>query len=710
MPKPIRRSDRQNRDFLRRFFASRRGQDILREEQMQTDVPVGDINLIGEAEVAAQFEPRDETEASIYKKLGVQGVLDYRGMTDAVRSGRDQFAKDYLLPAALAMGAGPAARGAASLGAAAYPVVAPYASAFGQAMNMNIANVPGLTANNLLGAYGASDFVTNRAASIPANIREGNYLDAAVDVGVGALDIAGAGSLAKDIARTGGTALREGRNFFRIGGSKPKLSKVTPTEPVTPKVRDLDRVENVGVGLASSEPGRVGLLKRAGYKGPQINMGPRTQSPNELFEPSVLEPYSQRTDIAYTDAVAAEGSEFVRRYFADPQVQQHYRDLVGGGNPSFTNMKDAVNVMYDDAARIQSRQSLLGAPERTRVQEIAEKEFGGDYARMFQESEEASRLQAQYIEKLKSAGNVATDKVYQSLLHPDFDPERLTQTIIDNDDAVALEALFLRGQRTPDPIMSHGNEHIPGGAYGVYYSDLESVLMHTGARGNKSTAVHESQHFVDSQFLSSANAPGSDNPNAARKILNGISESVSPQYRDHVITNSSAQYSQDFNKYLANPSEITARTREAQRYLADVLLNNPTGNPAIANLSQKERVAFLLGDFSVLNESSVMNVFNAAFKNMAMDGKGGVIMMFNDIIDGGKAFNVPRLAPHRMTMDISGRKKDAISNLFKYSLATLGAGAAYGSMEGESQPSNSMAQGGMITMKKKRGGMSAIRK
>jgi len=459
-------------------------------------------------------------------------------------------------------------------------------------------------------------------------------------------------------------------------------------------------VENAVVGMASAEPGKVGLLRKMGLKGPKINMGPRTQSPNELFAPSALEPYSQRTDIAYTDPVAGKGSEFVRRYFADPQVQDHYRGLVGKGDPSFTNMKDAVNVMYDDAAQIQSKQSLLGAPERMRVQEIAEKEFGGDYAKMFQESDEASRLQRGYVEKLKNAGNVATDKVYQAALHTDFDPERLTQTIIDNDDAVALEALFLRGQRTPDPIMSSGNEFISPDAAGVFMPDLESVVMQTGSRGNKSIGAHESQHFADLRFLRGANEPGSNNPNAARKILDGLSESISPQYKDHVVTNSFASHTQDFNKYLANPPEITARTREAQRYLSDALLNNPTRNPAIEALSQKERVAFLLGDFSVLDESSFMNVFNTAFKNMAKEGRGSVIKMFNEVIDGGNVVNVPHLAPQRMTMNMSDSKKEAISNLFKYSLATTGAGVAYGSMDTSEQPSQGMYTGGKMRVNK----------
>lgn len=487
------------------------------------------------------------------------------------------------------------------------------------------------------------------------------------------------------------------KGFQKLKGSGPKALKK-------------------GAVAGEATPAKTGLLKKLGFKGPKINTGSKNQSPNEFFAPSALEPYSQRTDIMNPDRVAGEGSEFVRRYFADPQVQQHYRHLVGEGSPSSTNIKDAVNVMYDDAAQIQRKQSLLGepdlkspdlkSPERIRVEEIAENEFGGDYERMFQESEEAVRLQRKHLKWLNQQPNQGlredpSIKVYRAALHPDFDSERLTQTIIDGNDAVALEALFLRGQRSPDPSIVPGDEYMLPKASGQYTPANESVLMKNRARGNKSIGTHETQHFADFTFLHRASKPGSANPNPARKVLDGLSESVSPAFKNQVINNESFSPSDDFVKYLANPVEITARTREAQRYLADALLNNPTGNSAVGNLSRKERVAFLLGDFSVLDDSSVMNVFNTAFKNMAKDDRRAVIRMFDEVIDGGKVVHVPHLAPQRTTINMSGRKKEAISNLFKYALATTGAGAAYGAMDSDQQPPQGMSVGGKFKVKKK---------
>jgi hypothetical protein len=70
MPKPIRRSDRQNRDFLRRFFASKRGQDILREEgqQVEADTPFPGVQLLPEAPVygaPTQYEEADLSKAAL---------------------------------------------------------------------------------------------------------------------------------------------------------------------------------------------------------------------------------------------------------------------------------------------------------------------------------------------------------------------------------------------------------------------------------------------------------------------------------------------------------------------------------------------------------------------------------------------------------------------------------------------------------------------
>jgi len=82
MPKPIRRSDRQNRDFLKRFFASRRGQDILREE----DQPVGGINLLPEAEVYGT--PTNYQEADL-AKAGLLSLREGAGMVPLVGEALD---------------------------------------------------------------------------------------------------------------------------------------------------------------------------------------------------------------------------------------------------------------------------------------------------------------------------------------------------------------------------------------------------------------------------------------------------------------------------------------------------------------------------------------------------------------------------------------------------------------------------------------------
>lgn len=559
-----------------------------------------------------------------------------------------------------------------------------------------------------------------RALSQPLNymreVGEGNYVPTQAELeskGISPMEQVGAlanpmdhiyAALAEaDVIDDPNYAKEDGVSY----GSPALLSLITGSAPQRVS-KGLDKsikvLKEAGIKFAkkAAVPG-AGQLKKSGYKGPKINIGPRTQSPNELFAPSVLEPYSQPTDIMNPDRVAGEGSEFVRRYFADPQVQDHYRGLLVGSNPSQAQMQDAVNVMYEDAASIQKKQSLLQSPERQspermRVEEIAEKEFGGDYARMFRESDEAIGLQRKHIQGLNETPE---NKVYQAALHPDFDSKRWLDTQINDDDAVSLEALFLRGQRSPDPSISPGDEYISPSASGQYLPANEVVLLKNKARGNKSTGTHETQHFSDVMFLHEASKPGAVNPNPARKILDGLSESVAPAFKNQVINNENVLPKDNFAKYLANPVEITARTREAQRYIANTLLNNPAKNPSIEALSQKERVSFLLGDFSVLDESSTMNVFKASFDEMAKENRAGVIQFFNEVIDGGKVFNQATLEPSRTTINMSDKKKKSISNLFKYALATTGAGAAYGSMDSGQQPPQGMAMGGKFKVKKK---------
>jgi len=603
MPKPIRRSDRQNRDFLRRFFASKRGQEVLRGQQVEADTPFPGVQLLPEAEVygePTQYEEADLGKAALLALREGAGMvpivgeaLDVAEFEKIRRTGKD-FYEDESDPT---MYAGLTAAG------------------------MLLPNIIERPARAL--ARGAKKFFKFGKKS------EGEF-----------------------------DAFTEGLTWNRR----------TPQEPVITKKPDI------------------------------------TKKPEDLFEPSPSEPYTQRPDILKKAEEASAGSDFVRRFFADPEVQDHYRNVLGLPKPNQSQMDDALQLMYDDAAKIKSRQSLLGSAERNRIEDIVAKDFDGDYARAFKESPEVSDLQKQFLQKLNQVGNKALDKVYRAALHPSFDAERFDKILSDSDDVVALEALFLRGQRSPDASFTYDNKYVSNA--GEYDPATETVLLDSRIQDNKSVAAHETQHFADANFLRAIYDESNPNYSNAKKILKGLSESVSPKFRDQVIKNNSAPNS----PYLSRPAEITARTRETQRYIANVLLNNPTKNPEIAALSQKERVAFLLGDFSVLNESSTEDVFNSAFANIARDKRGGVLQMFNEVIDGGHIGWAKDLTAPGAKVNLSKKKKESISNLFKFSLATMGAAGAYGAMDNQDKAPTGMAQGGVIYMKKKPTGMSVIRK
>ena len=81
------------------------------------DRPVEGVSMLPTAEVTAQFEPRDEDEAKVYANLGVEGVMALRDMKGAVRGGRDQFARDFLVPALEGALAAETGAGALEMGA-----------------------------------------------------------------------------------------------------------------------------------------------------------------------------------------------------------------------------------------------------------------------------------------------------------------------------------------------------------------------------------------------------------------------------------------------------------------------------------------------------------------------------------------------------------------------------------------------------------------
>ena len=77
------------------------------------------------------------------------------------------------------------------VGAAAYPAI----EAAGAASVPGMASVPGATVGNAATAGFATDFLVNRAPKIPGLVQKGEYKEAAIEAGIGALDLSGIGIL-----------------------------------------------------------------------------------------------------------------------------------------------------------------------------------------------------------------------------------------------------------------------------------------------------------------------------------------------------------------------------------------------------------------------------------------------------------------------------------------------------------------------------------
>ena len=161
-------------------------------------------------------------------------------------------------------------------------------------------------------------------------------------------------------------------------------------------------------------------------------------------------------------------------------------------------------------------------------------------------------------------------------------------------------------------------------------------------------------------------------------------------------------------EYYGSAEELTARATEMRRNVFNGTKNiaskpNSSLSPDEKKVleafngkppTEQQALDFALGKQRDLTPAQEEALANMAIKREALP-KGGLLHVYNNVLDGGTG---------------TKKKRDALKNLMKFSLATGVAATAYGSMEGESQPSNSMSQGGMITMKKRPTGMSTIRK
>lgn len=614
MPKPIRRSDRQNRDFLKRFFASKRGQDILREE----DQPVGGINLLPEAEVYGA--PTNYQEADL-AKAGLLALREGAGMVPLVGEALDvaefnkirQTGKDF----------------------------------YGDEANPTV--YAGMTAAGML--------------------------------------------LPNIIERPARAVGRAAKKFFRFGREAAEATPVRSASALT----DTDT------------------------------------TPLPIYEPS------DQVTQGLPTLKDQSGTQFVRDWYTRPEVRQHFRDVSGARTPvGPASLKVLSEAAYGDFVNASNRQlDFVEIGDTGNYKVVSNDPVISDLADKLNnikpgDPSRASKVAAinKQIDSRRAELNETLIKELEGKYGKEvIDPMRReggNLLPLPEDPSKALEDVFYRGRTAPDVLADYMTNPrvVPENAGGVMVPGTGmhkgvSALKVLGEEGEerlggqlrkewlKSASAHESNHFANYGFITS------DTP-LAQELRDGMASAVKPELRDHVRSGAygategleTGVYGLE---YYGSAEELTARAMEMRRNVFNGT-NNIASNP-ISSLSPDEKkvleafngkppteqqaLDFALGKQGGLTPAQEEALTNMAIKRETLP-KGSLLHVYNNVLDGGAAG--------------TKKKRDAFKNLMKFSLATGVAATTYGSMEGESQPSNSMAQGGMITMKKKRGGMSAIRK
>lgn len=613
MPKPIRRSDRENRDFLRRFFASKKKRREIQDQQ--TDIPVGGINLLPEAEIVGertQYKEADLAKAGLLAlREGVGMVpivgeaLDVAEFNKIRKTGKD-FYEDEADPTAYAA----------------------------------------ITAGGLL---------------LP-NIIEKPAKGAFKIIKKGLQKLRGSGS--KALKKTG----------VKSYSSKP-LPKYEPSDKVTqglPTIKD--------------------------------------QS----------------------------GTQFVRDWYTRPEVRQHFRDVSGAKPPVGSGSSKALSeAAYGDFVQASNRQlDFVEIGDTGNYKVVSNDPVISDLADKLNNIKPGDPSRASKVAAINKQIDSRRAELNETLIK-DLEG-KYGKEVIDpmrrggghllptpEDPLEALEDVFYRGRTAPDMLADYmtnprvvpenaGGVMIPGQGLHKGLSALKILgeegeeLLGSQARREwvKSASAHESNHFANHAFITSGSP-------LAQQLREGMASAVKPGLRGHVKSGAhgattgleTGNYGLE---YYGSAEELTARATEMRRNVFNGTKNiaskpNSSLSPDEKKVleafngkppTEQQALDFALGKQRDLTPAQEEALANMAIKREALP-KGGLLHVYNNVLDGGTG---------------TKKKRDALKNLMKFSLATGVAATAYGSMEGESQPSNSMSQGGMITMKKRPTGMSTIRK
>lgn len=452
-----------------------------------------------------------------------------------------------------------------------------------------------------------------------------------------------------------------------------------------------------------------------------------------------------------------EGTKFVRDWYSDPRVQDHFRNIAGSkytgaDRKIFLDAFDEYSDLHQSLVGTWKEPDfdLPGAPEVWRAKDpqmqeilneisVIERNTPGFDDLDFLEtdpisimSESDGQRYAELWDNLYSRQREVTQQIALDL------EEKYGKDVIDElrrggdsiyqldvnnieEPGANLERVFVKGRTTPDVLADFKSKDlrrvVPEDAGGVSNSRVTAVLaldeegMETinsstwRKEWEQSTLAHEANHDATFDFIKGTSPE-------AKKIRDGLSLAVKPEFRKLV---KSGAYVGDIesDRYYASAAELTARAMEMRRNLINTVKNYRSYRAGSQHetlsedaLLRARQISAAFGGslpseeqvfkFVTGNHEGFTDAQKQALVGASLGNKSGVWNLYERVLDGAPG---------------SDEKLEGVRNLMKFGLVATGAAGAYGALDNQGgQPPNSMALGGVIDLPKNEGGMKPIRK
>lgn len=385
-----------------------------------------------------------------------------------------------------------------------------------------------------------------------------------------------------------------------------------------------------------------------------------------------------------TNADTQYGVEFNRRFYSSPHVQGRLRsEYYPDGYDAEKAGLAADKIMIMDEAR----SKVMGELYRPGLQPGTNVAYQKEYDRRI-------------AKELKDAGipfrafqNIYGPSSYYGHTGPNF--QGLSK-------GTELEFLFRRGERTPDMLMDR--DMLKRNA-GVYQFNADNIYgSNVGRKGSRrSLGAHEANHWANFRHFFGEGSVHM--PKGKKNLANDYREALADATNksSHEFITGASHWSRvnkmDLNKknlaYYSDPPEVLARTQELRLSVSEALQD-----PKYSKLSNKEKEAVLMGDFSSIGGEDGFQDLLSVSKSLGGSTTSLPDTTFFNILKGKGSIG-----------SFDKERLQSIQKLLKAGFVFTGAAGAYGAMDNQGgQPSNGMAAGGVITMRKKKKGMSTIRK